>query len=74
MQELNLLQMEIKHINEKLENIPTRDEMRKDNLELVNTILSQCDDRYASKNIERVVYIITGGVGIWLINTLLELI
>ncbi len=52
MKEVTILQQQMKHINEKLELMPTREEMKAANLELLNTALKEADKRYASKQTE----------------------
>ncbi len=56
MKEITILQEQMKHINDKLDyitkEIPTREEMKRSNLELLNTALEEADKRYASKQTE----------------------
>jgi hypothetical protein len=65
---------ELKYIKQRLQDIPTRDEMRADNLELVSKIMEESDKRYSSKNAEKVVLFIVSLMGVFVINSLLELI
>ena len=73
-QDMIRTQEELKYIKKRLQDIPTRDEMRADNLELVSKILEESDKRYSSKNAERVVLFIVSLMGIFVITSLLELI
>ena len=50
------LQMKIEHIEEnlkdvkeKVDSLPTRQEMQRDNLALIDSVIKECDKKYASK-------------------------
>ena len=73
-QDMVRTQEELKYIKQRLEDIPTRDEMRADNLELISKVLVECDKRYSSKNAEKVVLFVTGLVGVFVITSLLDLL
>lgn len=68
------LKMEIDEIKEKLDNIPTRDEMRLSNEKLIQRVLEQADDRYASKAVEKIVYTGVGAALLWMLNQILALL
>ena len=66
---MNNINMEIKYIKEKLDKLPTRAEMDLANEKLVERVLNKCDDRYANKLTQTIVYylaitILLGVVGI----------
>lgn len=73
-EEITQLKGDMQNIKEKLNDIPTRQEMRADNLELVNTVLKKCDERYASKRTETAVFFVGGVIVLFAINQLLNLI
>jgi hypothetical protein len=72
MTDLTTIQMEIKYIKEKLENMPTRDEMKLANKDLVEEVLSACDGRYAPKWIESWIKAIVITVTGWIIYYVLD--
>jgi len=72
--EIHNLQADMKNIKERLHDIPTRQEMRADNLELVNAVLKKCDERYASKRTETAVFFVGGIIVLFVINNILELL
>ncbi len=72
MTELTTIKMEIKYIKEKLENMPTKDEMNLANKDLVEEILKSCDGRYSPKWVKDIV-VYTGGIVIgWLVYYVLN--
>jgi hypothetical protein len=72
MTELTTIQMEIKYIKEKLERMPTRDEMELANRKLVEEVLENCDKRYAPKWIESWIKAIAITVTGWIIYYVLN--
>lgn len=53
---LQIMQIEIKYIKKKLEEMPTRDEMELANRKLLEEVFTKCDERYASKLTQKIVY------------------
>ena len=57
---LSNMKIELKHIKDRLEKIPTREEMEKANLLLVEKVMKESDKKFASKLTEKVVYGLVG--------------
>jgi hypothetical protein len=72
MTELTTIQMEIKYIKEKLENMPTRDEMKLANEQLVDRVLESCDKRYAPKWVQSAITYIASIVAAWIVYYVLN--
>jgi hypothetical protein len=65
---------EIKNIKEQLNNIPTKADMEVANRKIVEEIMLCADKKYASKNVERIVYVGIGLALTFIITKVLELI
>ncbi len=64
--------MEIKHIKDKLDDMPTKSEMELANERLVKKVIKDCDTRYAPRWIKDFV-VYTGGIVIaWLVYYVLN--
>jgi hypothetical protein len=72
MNQLTTIKMEIQYIKEKLEKMPTRDEMALANKELVEGVLESCDKRYAPKWTERAIAYVATIVIAWVIYYVLN--
>ncbi len=68
------IEKDIDSINEKLEKMPTKEEMSLANKELVEEIFSKANEKYAYKLTERIVYAGIGMALLYLLNNLLEII
>jgi hypothetical protein len=65
---------QLENICLKLEDMPTINGMKVYNNDLVEKIFNKADNKYAKKHIEKVVYLCSGAVGLYVINQLLNLI
>lgn len=65
---------DIEHIKERLDKVPTTEGMKLANKELIKEVFSEADEKYASKNTEKIVYGLSGAVLIFFLNSLMELI
>jgi ATP-dependent helicase YprA (DUF1998 family) len=76
--EINYIKDELKSQSEKIENLPTKTDLAlaiaQSQKNTCDYVFEQSDKKYAGKLIEKVVYVITGAGGLWIINNLLELI
>ena len=72
MNELTTIQMEIKYIKERLEQMPTKDEMELANEKLVDRVIESCDKRYAPKYIKDIVTYMGGIVIAWIVYYVLN--
>lgn len=43
------IEKDIKELKDNVKSLPTREEMRADNLELIANVIDKCDERYAPK-------------------------
>lgn len=68
------IEKDVDSINDKLEKMPTKEEMSLANKELVEDIFSKANEKYANKLIERIVYAGIGMALLYLLNNLLEII
>ena len=68
------VKMEINYIKDKLEKIPTRQEMELANEKLVERVLNKCDDRYASKLTERIVFAMAGAILLGVVYAILKFV
>jgi len=71
-QDMVRTQEELKYIKNRLKDIPTREEMRADNLELVSNILKESDRRYSSKNSEKAIIFIVSLIVVFVVTSLLN--
>jgi hypothetical protein len=72
MNQLTTIKMEIEYIKEKLEKMPTRDEMALANKELVEVVLESCDKRYAPKWTEKAITYVASIIIGWIIYYVLN--
>lgn len=53
---INHIEGEISEVKQKVSNLPTREEMQRDNERLVQDVIKECDRKYASKWTEKAIY------------------
>ena len=72
MTELTTIQMEIKYIKEKLEQMPTKTEMELANEQLVDRVLESCDKRYAPKWVQTAITYVASIIVAWIVYYVLN--
>jgi hypothetical protein len=76
--EIKYIKDELKSQSGKIKNLPTKTDLAlaiaESQKNTCNYIFEQSDKKYAGKLTEKVVYVITGAGGLWIINNLLELL
>lgn len=68
------IEMEISNIHDKLKQMPTKDEMKVANLELIEEVMKRSEKKFASKRTENIVYAMVGLVLTFVLGKLLNLI
>lgn len=71
---MTLMKQEISYIKEKLEKVPTRDEMLLCNEQLIDKVMEKAETKFASKITEKIVYTMIGIIIAYVLGRWLNLL